>query len=57
VIRSLAARPVPRRELEPLAELMSMGMAALVLWWIEEAVVSRAAVLDSLTTAWAKLLA
>jgi hypothetical protein len=56
VIRSLAARPVPRRELEPLAELMSMGMAALVLWWIEEAVVSRAAVLDSLTTAWAKLL-
>jgi AcrR family transcriptional regulator len=57
VMRSLAATPVPRRELEPLAELMSMGMAALVLWWIEEATVSRAAVLDSLTTAWAKLLA
>jgi AcrR family transcriptional regulator len=57
VIRSLAATPVPRRELEPLAELMSMGMAALVLWWIEEAAVSRAAVLDSLTTAWVKLLA
>jgi AcrR family transcriptional regulator len=57
LIRSLAATPVPRRELEPLAELMSMGMAALVLWWIEDAAVSRAAVLDSLTTAWAKLLA
>jgi AcrR family transcriptional regulator len=57
VIRSLAATPVPRRELEPLAELMSMGMAALVLWWIEEAAVSRAVVLDSLTTAWVKLLA
>jgi AcrR family transcriptional regulator len=57
LIRSLAATPVPRRELEPLAELMSMGMAALVLWWIEEEAVSRAAVLDSLTTAWARLLA
>jgi AcrR family transcriptional regulator len=57
VIRSLAATPVPRRELEPLAELMSMGMAALVLWWIEEAAVSRRAVLDSMTTAWVKLLA
>jgi AcrR family transcriptional regulator len=57
VIRSLAATPLPPHELEPLAELMSMGMAALVLWWIEEAAVSRAAVLDSLTTAWAKLLA
>ena len=57
LIRSLAATPVPRRELEPLAELMSMGMAALVLWWIEDAAVTRAAVLDSLTTAWVKLLA
>jgi AcrR family transcriptional regulator len=57
LIRSLAATPVPRRELEPLAELMSMGMAALVLWWIEDAAVSRAAVLDSLTTAWVKLVA
>jgi AcrR family transcriptional regulator len=57
VIRSLAATPIPRRQLEPLAELMSMGMAALVLWWIEEAAASRAAVLDSLTTAWVKLLA
>jgi AcrR family transcriptional regulator len=57
LIRSLAATPVPRRELEPLAELMSMGMAALVLWWIEEAAFSRGTVLDSLTTAWAKLLA
>jgi AcrR family transcriptional regulator len=56
VIRSLAASPIARRELEPLAELMSMGMAALVLWWIEEAWVSRPAVLDALTTAWVRLL-
>jgi len=57
LIRSLAAAPPKRRELEPLAELMSMGMAALVLWWIEDAAVSRAAVLDALTTAWVRLLA
>jgi AcrR family transcriptional regulator len=57
LIRSLASSPVPPRELEPLAELMSMGMAALVLWWIEDAAVSRAAVLDALTTAWVRLLA
>jgi AcrR family transcriptional regulator len=57
LIRSLASSPVPRREIEPLAELMSMGMAALVLWWIEDAAVSRAAVLDALTTAWVRLLA
>jgi hypothetical protein len=32
-------------------------MGALVLWWIEDAAVSRAAVLDALTTAWVRLLA
>jgi AcrR family transcriptional regulator len=57
VIRSLATAPPKRRELEPLAELMSMGMAALVLWWIEDAAASRAAVLDALTTAWVRMLA
>jgi AcrR family transcriptional regulator len=57
LIRALATTPVPRRELEPLGELMSMGMAALVLWWIEDAAVSRDAVLEALTTAWARLLA
>jgi AcrR family transcriptional regulator len=56
VIRSLAAGSIPPRQREPLAELMSMGMAALVLWWIEDATVTRAAVLDALTTAWVRLL-
>jgi AcrR family transcriptional regulator len=56
VIRSLASSSIPPRQHEPLAELMSMGMAALVLWWIEEATVSRAAVLDALTTSWVSLL-
>jgi AcrR family transcriptional regulator len=55
-IAALAQRPIPRREREPLAELISMGMAALVLWWIEDGTVSRAAVLDALTTVWERLL-
>jgi AcrR family transcriptional regulator len=53
---SLAAQPIPRRQLEPLAELISMGMAALVLWWIEDPSVSRAAVLDAMTTVWVRVL-
>lgn len=57
LIRSLAATPIPRHQLEPLAELLSIGMAALVLWWVEDAAVSRGAVLDALTTAWVRLLA
>jgi AcrR family transcriptional regulator len=52
VIRSLSERPIPRREVEPLAELMSMGMASLVLWWIEGSGVSRGAVLDAMTRVW-----
>jgi AcrR family transcriptional regulator len=56
MIRSLADEPIPRRELEPLAELMSMGMAALVLWWLDNPRASRAAVLDAMTRAWTGLL-
>jgi hypothetical protein len=57
LIRSLAATPVPRRGREPLAELNEHGNGRTGLWWIEEAAVSRAAVLDALTTARVKLLA
>ena len=56
MIRSLAEQPLPERELEPLAELMSMGMASLVLWWMDEPGVSRAAVVDAMTRAWTGLL-
>jgi hypothetical protein len=34
-----------------------METAAFVLWWIEEAAISRAGVVDALTTAWVRLLA
>lgn len=51
------AASIPERELEPLAELLSMGMASLVLWWIESPGVERAAVLDALVRVWTGLLA
>jgi AcrR family transcriptional regulator len=56
MIRSLAQRSIPRREIEPLAELLSMGMASLVLWWIEGASVSREAVREAITRVWIGLL-
>src|SRR3954469_2448403 len=42
------AEAIPERELDPLAELLSMGMASLVLWWIETPGVNREAVLDAM---------
>jgi AcrR family transcriptional regulator len=56
LIRSLAATPIPARELEPLAELMSMGMASLVLWWIDDPGASREAIVDAMTRVWVGLL-
>jgi AcrR family transcriptional regulator len=56
IIRSLADGSIPRRELEPLAELMSMGMGSLVLWWIENPGVSRRTVVDAITRVWLGLL-
>ena len=57
VIRELGEAPIPRRELEPLAELMSMGMASLVLWWMDNPRIPRGAILDALTRAWTGILA
>jgi AcrR family transcriptional regulator len=56
IIEALAVVPIPHRQRAGVAELISMGMAALVLWWIEAAEVPRAAVLDALTTVWTRLL-
>ena len=56
LIASLSESPIPRRELEPLAELMSMGMASLVLWWSEDAAVSREAAVDAMVRVWVGLL-
>jgi AcrR family transcriptional regulator len=47
---------IPEHEREPLAELMSMGMASLVLWSMEQPGVSREALLDAMTRVWTGLL-
>jgi AcrR family transcriptional regulator len=57
IIGSLSGREIPRRELRPLAELLSMGMGSLVLWWIEGADISRTAVQDAIARVWAGVLA
>jgi AcrR family transcriptional regulator len=57
IIRSMSEGEIPKREREPLAELMSMGMAALVLWWLDNPRASRDAILNAMTRAWAGLLA
>jgi len=57
VIRSLGAARIQPREAEPLAELMSMGMASLVLWWMENPGTPREVLLDAMTRAWAGLFA
>jgi AcrR family transcriptional regulator len=56
IIRSLAEVRIPPREVEPLAELMSMGMASLVLRWIDDPRASRATTIDAMTRAWVGLL-
>lgn len=56
LIRHLAPSPIPERELEPLAELLSMGMASLVLWWLETPGVEREAVLDAIARVWTGVL-
>ena len=56
IIRSLNEAKIPDREIEPLAELMSMGMGSLVVWWIESGAVTREALIDALTRMWLSLL-
>jgi AcrR family transcriptional regulator len=57
MIRALARDRIPERELEPLAELLRMGMASVVLWWIETPGVEREAVLDAIARVWSGVLA
>jgi AcrR family transcriptional regulator len=57
IIRSLNQVRIPEREIEPLAELMSMGMGSLVVWWIETGAAGRETLLDALTRMWLSLLA
>ena len=56
IIRSLNEVRIPDREIEPLAELMSMGMGSLVVWWIESGAATRETLIDALTRMWLSLL-
>lgn len=56
IIRSMTEAPIPRRELEPLAELVSMGMASLVLWWMDNPGADRDGIIDAMVRVWAGLL-
>jgi AcrR family transcriptional regulator len=52
LIGAVAGDRIPAREHEPLAELLSMGMASLVLWWIDDPTAERDAIVDAMTRAW-----
>ena len=56
VIAVLAEREIPLAEIEPTAELMSMGMASLVLWWLENPEVARDAIIGAMTRIWVGIL-
>ena len=56
LIRGLAETPIPDRELAPLAELLSMGMASLVLWWMDDPGVERGTVVDTIVRVWTGVL-
>jgi len=56
MISSLSDGRIPAREVESLAELMSMGMASLVLWWMENPGTSRGAMVDAMTRVWVGLV-
>jgi AcrR family transcriptional regulator len=57
LILSMSEASIPRRELEPLAELMSMGMASLVLWWLDNPGASRRGIIDAMARVWTGILA
>ena len=56
LIASAAGDRIPRREHEPLAELLSMGMASLVLWWLDDPAADRDAIVDAMTRTWVGVL-
>ena len=56
LIRALAARPIPEREIEPLAEMLRMGMASLALLWLDDPALDRDAMAAAITRVWAGVL-
>ena len=56
IIRAQTQTSIPDRELEPLAEMISMGMASLVLFWIDDPKRDREAIVDAMARVWAAVL-
>ena len=56
MIELLREGEIPEREREPLAELMSMGMASVVLWAMDDGTVGDDAIVDAMTRVWVGLL-
>jgi len=57
LIRAQPELSIPRRELEPTAELLRSAMVGLTLWWLDHPAVPRSVVTDLVTRAWRGLLA
>jgi AcrR family transcriptional regulator len=55
-LRELAVDPLPPDELEPLAELISMGQGSLVLFWIDHPDLERRTVVDAISRVWLGVL-
>lgn len=56
MIRSHGQARIPSEEVEPVAELLRMGMASVVLWWMDHPETPRESIIGALTRAWAGLL-
>jgi AcrR family transcriptional regulator len=56
IIRAQTRVPIAEHELEPLAELLSMGMASLVLRWSDTPELDAESVVDAMTRVWAAVL-
>ena len=56
MIEQLRETEIPAREREPLAELLSMGMASLVLWAMDADRLGDPALVDAMTRVWAGVL-
>ena len=56
VIDSLGQGEVPPEQVEPTAQLMSMGMAGVVLWWLDNPDIPRDAIIAAMTRIWVGIL-
>jgi AcrR family transcriptional regulator len=57
LIRAQPELSIPRRELEPTAELLRSAMVGLTLWWLEHPAAPRSVIVELVARAWRGLLA